>query len=262
MKNLLNALQEGRLIELPDIDKEKSLEYLAVIIEAIPDIGGRVDLVKEIKERESQSNTGIGMGIACPHARSRQEGELFCAIGWSPKGIDYGAPDGKKVHLVIMYYIPDNQKNTYLKEISSLAKAVTETGGMESLQKLTDINSLRILLLDWVELAIDKSTPDLKARMIKLEEKHTAAAASAADQTMKTKFDVFPFSVLLTDSNKSIVLSSNPEIIDAIEASRDAIKLLETGNNFDFSGYHISVLSTLTYPRNRVLHKCIAIKFK
>ena len=39
MKSLLNALQEGRLVELPVHEKEKVLEYLAILIEAIPDIG-------------------------------------------------------------------------------------------------------------------------------------------------------------------------------------------------------------------------------
>src|SRR6266700_3651867 len=44
MRSLLNALQDGRLIELPDTDKWNSLKYLAHLIEAIPEIGGSVDL--------------------------------------------------------------------------------------------------------------------------------------------------------------------------------------------------------------------------
>src|ERR1700690_567470 len=99
MKNLLTALQEGRLIELPSNDKVKSLEYLALIIEAIPDIGTGSDIVKDVMEREALANTGIGLGIACPHARSKNGGGLLCAVGWSPQGIDYGATDGKMVHI-------------------------------------------------------------------------------------------------------------------------------------------------------------------
>ena len=38
MKSLLDALDEGRLIELPDNHKTRALEYLAALIEAIPDI--------------------------------------------------------------------------------------------------------------------------------------------------------------------------------------------------------------------------------
>jgi len=121
MRSLLDALQEGRLIELPTSDKHKALELLAVLIEAVPGIA-KMDIVKGVLEREEQANTALGKGIACPHVRVRQDGELLCAVGWSRQGIDYGAPDGQPVHLVIMYYVPDSERNTYLKEVSGLAK--------------------------------------------------------------------------------------------------------------------------------------------
>ena len=159
MKSLLNALQEGRLVELPVNDKDKALEYLAILIEAIPDIGSGQDLVGEIRKRESGFNSGIGMGIACPHVRTAQKGELLCAVGWSPQGIDYGSTDGKKVHLMIMYYIPDSEKNEYLKEVSGLAKAVSTSPGVDMFSSMTEVSDIRNMLLDWVELAIDKAVP-------------------------------------------------------------------------------------------------------
>ena len=124
MKSLLDALQEGRLIELPEIDKGKILNLLATLIEAIPDFRSGFDFAGAVAGRENAANTGIGLGWACPHGRVTGEGELFCAIGWSPTGIDYGAPDGKPVRIVVMHYIPDSQKNVYLREISGLAKAI------------------------------------------------------------------------------------------------------------------------------------------
>jgi len=93
MKTLLDALQEGRLIELPDDNKNRALEYLAALIEAIPDLGLEEGITENVLAREAAHNTGIGQGWACPHARSEHHGEVLCAIGWSPKGIDYGAPD-------------------------------------------------------------------------------------------------------------------------------------------------------------------------
>ena len=124
MKSLLDALQEGRLIELPESDKAKSLQYLGTLIEAIPDFRTGLDFNGAVMTREAAANTGIGMGWACPHGRVSGDGDLLCAIGWSPTGIDYGGPDGKPVRIVVMHYIPDSQKNTYLREISMLAKAI------------------------------------------------------------------------------------------------------------------------------------------
>src|SRR5579863_7459864 len=103
MKSLLHALREGRLVELPEADKEKSLQYLAHLIEASPETPSGIDVMDELFQREKSGNTGIGRGVACPHVRGQGEGDLICAVGWSPKGIDYGAKDGARVHLVLMY---------------------------------------------------------------------------------------------------------------------------------------------------------------
>src|SRR5690348_15961408 len=99
MKSLLNALKDGRLVELPDTDKERSLRFLAHLIEAIPELGGSLSLDEEVMAREKTANTGIGLGVACPHVRVPGTGELLCAVGCSPLGIDYGSRDEKKVHL-------------------------------------------------------------------------------------------------------------------------------------------------------------------
>src|SRR5512139_3988195 len=98
MRSILNALQDGRLFELPDAGKDRALEFLARILEANPDIEVGTDAIEEIKRREQECNTGIGQGVAVPHIRAkREDGELFCAIGWSGQGIEYGASDGERV---------------------------------------------------------------------------------------------------------------------------------------------------------------------
>jgi len=91
MRNLLSALQEGRLIELPTTEKIKALEYLAGAHRGRS--GHReIDIVKGVLDREDQGNTGLGHGIACPHLRARQDGDMVCAVAGSKQGIDYGAP--------------------------------------------------------------------------------------------------------------------------------------------------------------------------
>jgi len=44
-------------------------QYLAHLIEAIPEIGGSIDLAEQVKAQEQSNNTGIGLGVACPHVR-------------------------------------------------------------------------------------------------------------------------------------------------------------------------------------------------
>ena len=259
MKSLLTALDEGRLVELPDADKDKALEYLALLIEAIPGIAQRNDIVLEVKKREASGNTGIGKGIACPHARREGEGDLLCAIGWSPQGIDYGAADGQKVHLVIMYYIPDSEKNYYLKEISSLARAVDKAGDISTIIKAQDIHAVRNQLLDWISYAIDTGTPEPKARMIKLQEREAAAVLAAAGAP-QAPFLIIPFSVLLSAAQKPVVLSRDPEFTRFAETQNNLVNLLKGGKNFPFSGYQVVVRSVASFAGDRSLHECLAIK--
>ncbi len=187
MRSLLNALQDGRLVELPDTDKLKSLKYLAHLIEAIPEIGGSIDLAEQVIAQEQSNNTGIGLGVACPHVRVPGNGDLLSAVGWSPAGIDYGSKDGKKVHLVVMYYIPEAQKNTYLKEVSSLVRAVRPEGEIQSIAKAEDIAKVREELLDWVSASIDAGIPETKARMIRLEARQAALAGTPVLTTAPPK---------------------------------------------------------------------------
>ena len=262
MRNLLDALQEGRLIELPENDKTKALEYLAVIIEAIPDIGTGSDIVKDVLEREKAANTGIGMGIACPHTRTKSEGALLCAVGWSPTGIDYGAADGKKVHLVVMYYIPDSQRNVYLKEISGLAKAVKDTGGLESIEDLKDIHSVRDRLLDWVEISMEKAIPVSKARMIKLETKKAEIQVVPAGEPGKIarRLNFIPFSMLIINNEKSLVLSPNRLFSETAEKTPELFRLISENTEVEWNGYVIWVNSSQQFSMNRVMFECIAVK--
>jgi mannitol/fructose-specific phosphotransferase system IIA component (Ntr-type) len=259
MKSLLSALDEGRLVELPDADKIKALEYLALLIEAIPGMAMRNDIVLEVKQRESTGNTGIGKGVACPHARREGEGDLFCAIGWSPQGIDYGAIDGQKVHIVIMYYIPDSQRNYYLKELSGLARAIETTGGITTIVNAKDIQTVRSQLLDWIGLAIDAAVPESKARMIKLQEKQ-AASVAAGEARGKAPIAIVPFSIILVDTQKPIVLTPDPAFLRVVESQPGLVDLVKKNEPFEVAGYQVIVRTSSSFALNRFLHECLAIK--
>jgi mannitol/fructose-specific phosphotransferase system IIA component (Ntr-type) len=263
MRSLLDALQEGRLIELPVNDKKHALEYIALLIEAIPGIGTKTDIVKDVIEREKTDNTRIGMGIACPHARTKDEGELLCAVGWSPEGIDYDAIDGKKVHLIMMYYIPDSQRNVYLKEISGLAKAIQSDKDVVDFSKLDDIQAVRDCLLDWVEIVINKTMPDSKARMIKLDVKQSVVESVEMLEVInipekKLKVNHVMFTAL--ENEKISVFSADDELTEALEKCHNLGALVSDNTDFAIFGYHIALIGETQYSHRRVMYEAIAIK--
>jgi len=277
MRSILTALQDGRLFELPEgASKERVLGFLARILDANPNIEAGMDAGEEITLREKECNTAIGLGVAVPHVRGqREEGELFCAIGWSSQGIAWGASDGSPVHLVVMYYIPGAQKNVYLKEVSTLVKAIRKSGGIEPIARATDLNAVRNLLLDWVSSVLGDAGPEAVARMIKLEVRHAqsaetaaspAPAAAAAGLAPATPaFDVragraTAFSVLVTPPNGFFVLASDAESAGSLEKEAGLPQRLAAGTPFTTGRDQVFVVGSTTYSGGRVLYQCVAIR--
>jgi mannitol/fructose-specific phosphotransferase system IIA component (Ntr-type) len=261
MKSLLDALQEGRLIELPEADKDRSLQYLGTLIEAIPDFRSGLDFNGAVMNREKAANTGIGHGWACPHGRVSGEGDLFCAIGWSPTGLDYGAPDAEPVRILVMHYIPDSQKNVYLREISGLAKAIQRNPALGELSSLHDLGEVRHRLIDLLTAAVESALPDVKARMIQLEAKQ---AVSALAETLPTDvlstLDLIALSILIVPAGRPVVLAQDKDIIASIESATDIVTQLAARIPFDRAGYRIITRAVSSYQPDRLLYDCIAVK--
>ncbi len=265
MRSILTALQEGRLFELPEGgNKDRVLEFLARILDANPDIQVGTDAIEEVKHREQECNTGIGMGIAVPHFRTqREDGELYCAIGWSTGGIDYGAADGGRVHLVVMYYIPGAQKNVYLKEVSTLVKAMRKLGGIEPIAKAPDLNAVRNLLIDWVAAVAGDAGPEAVARMIRLEIKQSQAiplvpvvpVALAGERSVQA----LAFSIVIVPGRGNFVLATDSQWTAALEHENNLAERLAAGNAFVAANRQVYVLGTTGYADGRTLYQCAAI---
>jgi mannitol/fructose-specific phosphotransferase system IIA component (Ntr-type) len=263
MKSILDALQEGRLIELPDNTKENVLKYLASLIEAIPGIQAGTDVEGAVLARERAANTGIGMGWACPHGRHPGEGELVCAVGWSPAGIQYGSPDDKPVHLVVMHYVPDVQKNVYLKEISGLVQVIKKNEGKKEVEKASNLMEVRNLLLDLIADALEAEVPEARARMIRLEAKQAAVISApelGVPADLLSSLSFIPLSVLVIPGNKPIILSQDQEVVSLLESSGELGSSLTEKVPFSYKGYKILPRSVTAYQPNRFLYDCLAIR--
>ena len=263
MKTLLTALEEGRLIELPDNNKEKALQILGSLIEAVPGLKAGTQVVESVMARERTANTALGLGWACPHARTTAEGELLCAIGWSPIGVDYGAPDGLPVRLIVMYYIPDAQKNAYLKEISALARIIAKQGGLSAIEQAKDLNEVRIRLLDVISAAMETDVPADRARMVRIEAKQAAVAAVPAIEAAGAGWPstIVPFQLVVAPGRPTVVLAQDRELVAALESATELPAQLMRVSMADAAGYRILMRHTVAYAADRALYDCLALKF-
>ena len=92
---ILNILNEGAIIsELSATDKKGVLEELTAPLAQASGLDHE-ELVRVLLERERLGSTGIGDGIAIPHAKSKSLESLFMGFGRSRKGVDFEATDGR-----------------------------------------------------------------------------------------------------------------------------------------------------------------------
>jgi mannitol/fructose-specific phosphotransferase system IIA component (Ntr-type) len=257
MDTLLDALQEGRLFELPDNDKADALQFLAHVIEAFPEIPAGTDVVGHVMKREEATNTALGKGWACPHARVPFDEDLMCVIGWSPAGIDYGSPDGKPVALVVMYLVPENQRNHYLREISMLAKALETYPGLEKLRQIKDLNDIRNYLLDLIDVTKETASPDARARMIRLQAKPTLEAFAFRDLS---NLIVEPVTLVIGPGMKHIALTQNPSLMERLDSASGLIGKIETDGMYQNGDWRVLRRGAVIYQGGRIAYDCLAIR--
>ena len=105
----------------------KSLTKEAVISEIIEYICGqkkiknKMEILRSILERETEGTTGVGDGVAIPHARLEHLKEILFFVGISRTGIDFSSLNGKPVHLIVLFVTPLTESETHLKILSKVA---------------------------------------------------------------------------------------------------------------------------------------------
>ena len=97
------------------------------------DAASRESILAALKQREETMSTGIGFGIAIPHASSDDVTEVVAAFGRSPQGIEFDALDNAPVKFVVLFVVPKNQFQTHLRTLASIAKFLNDRSVRESL---------------------------------------------------------------------------------------------------------------------------------
>lgn len=102
-----------------------------------------MDVVLErVLERESFDSTGIGSGIAVPHARVNTIDSMVCAVGRKKEGIEYRSIDGNPVHLIFLILYPPSDAHKYLYFISSISRLVLDENLVEKLMDAPSSTSM------------------------------------------------------------------------------------------------------------------------
>ena len=126
---------ESMIMALKATNKEDAVKEMADLEVKTGIVNDEDEFIKSIWARENESTTGIGEGIAMPHARNKTINKARVLFAKSEKGIDYNSLDGQPVHLFFMITAPDGADNTHLEALAKLSGLLIDPDLVNALKK-------------------------------------------------------------------------------------------------------------------------------
>lgn len=103
---------------------------------------------KDILAREAESTTGIGDGIAMPHARDKAVKKAAVLFAKSKQGVDYNSLDGQPVNLFFMIAAPAGANNTHLQALAALSSLLIDPKLVAALKQAQTPEEVQQLFAD------------------------------------------------------------------------------------------------------------------
>ncbi len=138
----INCIQ----LELSSTTKSEVIDELASMLAAENYVTEKVGFINSIMERENHSTTGIGSGIAIPHAKCDYVIKTTIAFGLSKEGIEFESLDDEKAHLFFMIAAKSDAEDEHLKILSYLARKLIDDDFREKVLNVSDKTKLFKLL--------------------------------------------------------------------------------------------------------------------
>lgn len=125
-------------LEMTAKGKQEAINELASILASAGRLTDVEKFKKEIMAREELGSTGVGDGIAIPHAKTDAVKQPSIVFGRSSEGVEYDALDGKPVHLFFMIAATEGANNQHLDTLARLASMLIDSKFKEQLLQAKD----------------------------------------------------------------------------------------------------------------------------
>lgn len=119
-------IKDAMIMDLQATDKKGAIDEM---VQKMYD-AGRISDIETYKQgilaREAQTSTGLGDGIAMPHAKNAAVKEATVLFAKSNKGVDYEALDGQPTFLFFMIAAPEGANDTHLQALAALSRLLID----------------------------------------------------------------------------------------------------------------------------------------
>jgi nitrogen PTS system EIIA component len=124
---LLTEILTPDQVVMPVVARDKGGAIAELTRHLTERIGGNyAEVLGAVQEREAGGSTGIGFGVAIPHARSPGVNELSLVCGVSSSPVPYDSIDGEPVKLFFLIVAPTSSAGLHVKVLSCIANLVRQ----------------------------------------------------------------------------------------------------------------------------------------
>jgi PTS system nitrogen regulatory IIA component len=113
-------LDPCRTVDLRASTKREALVEICRVLEGCAHVADPAAFERAVLDREEAMSTGIGLGIAVPHAKIPSVKDFVLALGRSRAGIEFNSLDGRPVHLVVLIAGPEDRQARYLQVLAGV----------------------------------------------------------------------------------------------------------------------------------------------
>jgi len=133
--------------EIVSKEKKDVLVEMSKFVENSAEVNNPSKFLKAILDREKIMSTGIGSGVAIPHAKTAAVNDFVIAIGRSVDGIDFESLDGLPVYIVILVGAPHSKDQDFLKFLAKIGELFNKTDFKDRFLSASDEKEMHDLLM-------------------------------------------------------------------------------------------------------------------
>ncbi|MCF6188557.1 MAG: PTS sugar transporter subunit IIA [Desulfobulbaceae bacterium] len=130
---MLQLKEQSIILEMKAGGKEDALQELAAAVHASCTEIDPETVFSAVQERELVGSTGVGNGVAIPHAKMSGLDRLVLSFGRSRKGVNFEAIDNRPVHLFVQILSPTGMAYEYLQTLARISRLLKVEANRRSL---------------------------------------------------------------------------------------------------------------------------------
>jgi len=126
--------------------KDDLLQELVALVARSPEDAR--EILAAVHDRERELSTGVGGGVAIPHARTSRVDQLVMAAGIAPTPVDFDALDGQPVELFFLLVGPESSAGAHVRALARISRLLRREPLRASLRSASDASAFLQVVRD------------------------------------------------------------------------------------------------------------------